>query len=526
MFLLIFRMKWGKIVQTSLIFCGESMTREVESDQIELGQTAIAQIQFNPKSRDDIPKILRGLQYLYLTDSIREPIFKLLEEKILPSVNKKNGRPGLSLWKILVMGVLRLDLNCDYDRLEELVNHHDTVRQMLGHADLFDKTPYHFQTIKDNVRLLTPELLEGINQIIVKAGHALLGKKKENERLRGRCDSFVVETNVHYPTDINLLYDAVRKVIQLTAQLSERYELSDWRQQAYNVKQVKKQLRITQKKKRLTGKSEDQRTKNEKAVKQAHQEMIKLSQRFLQKSEATCHRLMESQSLRVSDLGLLEGIHHFSNHAQRQINQITRRVLYGEIIPHAEKVFSLFQPHTEWISKGKIGVPVELGVRVCVLEDQHQFILTHRVMERETDAHVAVPMVTKTKAAFPALSSCSFDKGFHSPENQEMLSEQLAVVALKRKGKLSQKAKAIETSEAFTKARYKHAAIESAINALEVHGLDKCRDHGIDGFKRYVALAIVARNIHRVGAILYRKEQAKIARQIKRCRNGTFLLAA
>jgi len=77
----------------------------------------------------------------------------------------------MSLWKIFVMGVLRLDLNCDYDRLQELVNQHRTVRQMLGHPDIFDTELYNMQTIKDNVRLLTPELLAQINELIVKAGH-------------------------------------------------------------------------------------------------------------------------------------------------------------------------------------------------------------------------------------------------------------------------------------------------------------------------------------------------------------------
>ena len=161
------------------------MARDIESPQLEIGQTAIAQIQFDPKSRDDILKILRGLQYIYLTDTIREPIFTLLEEQILPDVDKKNGRPGMSLWKILVLGVLRLDLNGDYDRLAELVNQHKTVRQMLGHESIFDETYYHLQTIKDNVRLLTPALLEAINERIVKAGHELLSKKNETHRCVG-----------------------------------------------------------------------------------------------------------------------------------------------------------------------------------------------------------------------------------------------------------------------------------------------------------------------------------------------------
>jgi len=152
---------------------------------MEIGESSIASIKLDSKSRDDIPKILRGLQYIYTTKSIREPIFHLLEEKISPHVNKENGRPGMSLWKILVMGVLRLDLNCDYDRLQELVNQHRTVRQMLGHPDFFDTESYNMQTIKDNVRLLTPELLSDINELIVKAGHELLGKKKKTNRCVG-----------------------------------------------------------------------------------------------------------------------------------------------------------------------------------------------------------------------------------------------------------------------------------------------------------------------------------------------------
>lgn len=503
------------------------MTREVIQPQMDLGQTAIANITFSPKSRDDIPKILKGLQYIYVTECVREPIFQLLEEKILPDVNKQNGRPGLSLWKILVMGVLRLDLNCDYDRVEELVNHHDTVRQMLGHADRFDKAPYHFQTIKDNVCLLAPELLEEINIIIVKAGHGLLGKKKESEVLRGRCDSFVVETDVHFPTDISLLYDAVRKVIQLTAKLSFDHGLSGWRQFTYNVKQIKKQTRIAQQKKRVSGKTEVQKAKCDKTMKQAHRELIDLSRSFLNKSLETLRKITISDSkLSLGDTALIADIRQYSDHAQRQMNQTERRILLGETIPHEEKVFSIFQPHTEWICKGKAGVPVELGLRVCVFEDQHQFILHHRVMEKETDDQVAVAMTMAAKAAFANLYSCSYDKGFHSPKNQEVLLQHIDVIALKRKGKLSKIAKEAQHSETFKQAHHKHSAVESAINALEVHGLDKCPDHGLDGFKRYVALAIVARNIHRIGAIIDKKDKARLARTKQRCRDGTSKLAA
>jgi IS5 family transposase len=400
---------------------------------------------------------------------------------------------------------MRLDLNIDYDHLLELVNHHDTLREMLGHGD-FDKSPYHFQTLKDNVSLLTPTLLDEINQLIVGAGHELV-KKKDGEALRGRCDSFVVETDVHFPTDINLLFDAMRKVITLTAQWCDSHDVSDWRQHKYNVRHVKRLMRTAQNTKRSKAQSEEQQKKNAARIMVAHQEYLDVAQHYLDKAKATLAMFAQRGYASQFDVVAKLEIEGFMYHAKRQIDQTKRRVIRGETIAHDEKVFSIFEPHTEWISKGKAGVPVELGVKVCILEDQHQFILHHRVMEKKTDDQVTVSMVTETRKRFPKLNACSFDKGFHSPENQTALKEQLELVALPRKGKLSQQAQAVEHSEEFIKARRAHSAVESAINALEVHGLDMCRDHGIDGFKRYVALAVVTRNIHRIGAILWKREQ-------------------
>jgi transposase, IS5 family len=503
------------------------MVRLVKNPQMEFGEVDISQIQLDPKSRDDIPQILKGLQHLYVHPEIREEVFALLEKHIAPNVNKKNGRPGMALWKIFVLGVLRLDLNCDYDRLQNLANSHIEIRQMLGHTDLFDENRYFYQmqTLKDNVSLLTPELLDEINQVVVRAGHIVL-KKKENEVLRGRSDSFVVETDVHYPTDINLLWDAMRKTITLTARICEDYEMSDWRQYRYNIRQMKRLMRIAQSKKRRSGRTEEQKQKIKKEIKQAHQEYIQVAQHYLNKAVITLGKIERKGILKISDLVLMEEIRNFITHAHRQIDQIDRRVLQEQVIPHDEKCFSIFEPHTEWVSKGKAGVPVEFGVRVCVIEDQYQFILHHRVMEKQTDDQVAVSMVQEAQQRFPNLRIVSFDKGFHSPENQQVLSELLDVVALPRKGRLSQAAREIEESDVFRYARRKHAAVESGINALEVHGLDRCLDHGIEGFKRYVALAIVARNIQRLGAILQKQDRDKLERKRKKYLRQHLKLAA
>lgn len=482
--------------------------RVIQNAQMQMGEVDISRIRFDPKSRDDIPRMLRGLQYIYTTLSLREKVFALLEEKIAPKINKRNGRPGMTLWRILVCGLVRIDLNGDYDRLHELVNHHDTLRQMLGHGS-FDETCYHYQTLQDNVGLLTPELIDEINQLVVSEGHVLV-KKKADATLRGRCDSFVVETNVHYPTDITLLWDAMRKVITLTARLCERVACTSWRQHAYNLRHLKRLLRAAQSKKRR--KTADP---HQSAMIKAHQELINVAGAYLDRARATLRGLERQGGLDLCDILLMQQIDYFMKHAVRQIDQTRRRVLLGETIPHHEKVFSIFEPHTEWIVKGKAGVPVELGLKVCVMEDQYQFLLHHQVMQQQTDDQVAVSMVEQTKKRFPHFIACSFDRGFHSPRNQVALKERLEHVALPRKGKLSKIAQEIEHSEEFITTHRKHSAVESAINALEVHGLDRCPDRGIHAFKRYVALAILARNIHRIGDLLAQQEKKRLLRKQK-----------
>ena len=491
--------------------------RQVIEPQMQLGETDIGAVDIDPKSRDDIPQLLRGLQHLYITPTIRDAVFELLEEVVptrqgnnssnpseatLEKVATDTGRPGMSQWNILVLGTLRLGLNADYDRIQELANQHTTLRQILGHSDWADNTYYELQTLKDNVRLFTPELLGRINQIVVQAGHQAL-KKSPDDAIVGRCDSFVVETHVHFPTDINLLLDAIRQVINISAGLADVHAIKGWRQQLHHQRQFKKQYRKVQRLKHSTSKDETKKQQKKAEIEEAHRDYIALAHTHLDRAEQ-----LRAQ-LNLGDINTTAPrlpLDTFMAHAKRQIDQIERRVLKGEVIPHEEKVFSLYQPHTEWISKGKAGVPVELGLRVCVVEDRDRFILHHLVMEKQTDEKVAVEMVDETKKRYPTLRAISMDKGFHSRANQEALKERLDCVVLPKKGRLSQADKERESSEEFVALRRQHSAVESAINALEIHGLDTCPDHGIAGFNRYVALAVVARNIQRLGAVLRQQE--------------------
>ncbi len=485
--------------------------RKVKEQQMKFGEVDIATVEFDLRSRDEIPKLLMGLQHIYCTPEIREKVFKILADIVPEDVDNKNGRPGMELWKILVLGTIRLNCNWDYDKLQEIANNHMTLRKMLGHGYFDSETKYALQTLKDNVSLLTPEVLDEVNQVVVKVGYNLVCKKKDEE-LKGKCDSFVVETNVHYPTDINLLFDAIRKVITLTAMICSKVGFSDWRQSRHNIRNIKKLFNKVRKMKHSTSKDKKKQAKKEQAIIEAHLAYMDFNKSFLERAENTLLMLREKGFVKEEKLKEIE---RYVYHARRQINQIRRRLIEGETIPHNEKVFSIFEEHTEWISKGKAGVPFELGLRVCILKDQFGFILFHMVMHNQTDDKVVVHMVQEAKKRFSNLNGCSFDKGYYSPYNLTELKKLLDSVTLPKKGKLSAANKKIEYSEEFIRERKKHPAIESAINALENHGLDICPDHGTDGFDRYVALAVTARNIQILGNIIQEKELRKQKRRKK-----------
>ncbi|MCU7913480.1 MAG: ISNCY family transposase, partial [Candidatus Thiodiazotropha sp. (ex Lucinoma aequizonata)] len=120
--------------------------RKVINPQLQIGEQDIGAIRLDPKSRDDIPQILLELQHIYITSEVRGLVFAILEE-VLPEhtsegengkTDPDTGRPGMSQWQILVLGILRLGLNTDYDRIQELANQHNTLRKMLGHSDWAD----------------------------------------------------------------------------------------------------------------------------------------------------------------------------------------------------------------------------------------------------------------------------------------------------------------------------------------------------------------------------------------------------
>ena len=462
------------------------------------GSIPIEDIRLNAKSRDDTPALLIGLQAIYKDEALRNELFALLDKHILPDRRRDTGRPGMELWSILVMGVLKQGLRCDYDRLQNLVNGHIKIRQMLGHGPL-DESEYEIQNIRDNVELMTPELLREAGQLIARTD-TKLSRKKPGAALVGRCGSFVAETDVHHPTDFNLLRDSIRCLLRETARACGEFGVSGWRQWKHCRGNVEALQRRVNKSQKWQSWPDDVRA------------YLSASSKIADKVEASL------ATLRVGDCpeAALDQIARLLRHARRFADQIDRRVLRGDKIPHGEKVLSIFEEHTRWIVKGKAGKKVELGVPVCVVEDGNGFALDHEIMWSGGDADVAAPLVKRCLKAFPNLRGCSFDRGFHSPSNRKTLDGLLELNALPKKGRKSAAKREREAEPAFAAARRKHSGVESTINSLEHRGLDRVRLRGPDGFERAVGLSVLAFNVHRTGQILRERERKRMQLERKR----------
>jgi IS5 family transposase len=469
--------------------------------QFKLGQDALSKIKLDYTSRDDITKLLLGIQSISLNKEGRAKIFQILEKTIIV---KSIGRSGMSLWRIFVLGLLRQVINADYDRICNLANNHAELRKFLGHGMIDYNDRYSLQSIKDNISLLTEGALEEINIVIVQLGHKILDSRL-TKQLSVKTDSFVVKSNVHYPTDTSLLFDAMKFLINLIGTLANKKEMPGWREYKCCIRKIKTLKRKASSIRRSTSKKEEVTIKRERLIEETHMELMILCQSMLSKLNSTIALLKRSDCIKAEQVALFD---EFKVHANRQIDQINRRIILKEIIPHSEKVFSLFNPFTEWVSKGKAGVPVELGLKVSILTDHHGFILAHRAMEQEQDVDVAIPMITKAKENFANLYSASFDRGYYSPANQEELSTLVSKLILPKKGKVSQKEQdKIQGDQEYRKLRKKHSAVESNINSLEHHALDRCPDRGIERFKKYVSMSVVAHNIHQIGVLVQRKIQ-------------------
>jgi len=475
--------------------------------QLSLGAVPIEKVEIPTKSRDEMPPVLAALQWIFVTPEVSQEVFELLEKSII-SPKKSTGRPGMDLWHILVLGVIRMTLDANYDRLHYVANTDSLTRQLLGQP-AFDMTlKFNISTIKDNIPLMTEELLEQVNNIVVKHGHKVIKKKDEGYEIK--IDSYVFETNVHFPTDLNLALDCARKCIVLTSRISESYGVPGWRKSKNWTSRLKGLALYCARSCRSGGKNKTTRVRG--AVEAYLKKLYQLEEKVSQ-SIADLHQ----RPLTYLDLVKLEEIEEYHTLLIKHIFLIYDRLILGKTIAQEDKLYSIFEQHTEWINKGKTRPNVELGRRLLIATDQYGLIHDYKIMTGGNEAAEVIPLVDRlfNKLGENSIVSLSSDKGFSKMEDRELLDLFIPKVVMPKKGKLSKKEKERQSQKEWKHLSNKHSAVESNINCLEHHGLDRCPDKGERAYHRYVGFGVLAYNLHKIGNALQavRKEAEK--RQLK-----------
>jgi hypothetical protein len=471
--------------------------RERFDAQLRIGSIPISEIKIPTKSRDEFPPYLRAVQEIYNNPEISTAIFDLVEKAVCKK-DSRNGRPGMNLWTIFVLAGARMCLGTDYDRLHYLANSDSLLRKMLGYCDAFvDDDDISLQTIKDNVTLLDDETLKGINDVLVQMGHGLL-KKKETDLLLIKVDSYVLESNVHFPTDCNLLWDSSRKSLDMIGKLLLKNPmLEGWRKRNKWRKELKTKSLILSRTQASSAKGKEER------VEKATNAYLEVARNLAQKIETF---VMETEFNYAKEESILLNLCYFQSMMIKHIDLVHRRLILKEKIPAGEKIFSIFETYTEWITKGKMRPSVELGKRVNFTTDQFHLIIDWEISNHTADVDMLIPLVDRLIAKYE-IQSLSADKGYFKKEYRDLIAEFISQVVIPKKGKLSVAEREIESAPIFCKTRYGHSAIESNINEAEHRGLDRCKDKGYKGFEKYVGLGVIAYNLKRLGEYLLEKDR-------------------
>jgi IS5 family transposase len=471
--------------------------RKPFSDQQRLDCNSITGVKLNLNCRDEIVPILVALQHIYAKPKVRDAILKLIEQDVNGDSRQDIGREGFDYWQILVLAAVRLGCNLNYDKLQDLAEQHRALRHMMGIGDWDNETSFNWRRIRDTVTLIKPETIGKISELIVGEGHRL----DPAAATKVRADSFVVETNIHFPSESSLILDGISRILPLCVAICLQLGMPGWRQHEHLLKKIKNIVRA------ISRISSSKSPTSKKRLKKEYRRLLKQARRILNRAEELVNQLPD-QDADVVALCRITDLQRYISLTQQVCSTAHRRMIEGETVPNADKIFSIFETHTQLYRRGKAGEPNQFGRLVMVYEDAAGFISHHFILPRDAqDAEVVVEQTRIVQALHHnRIKEASFDRGFYSPENEQELRTILKHPCLPKKAVSEYVEQCKTASIRFRTARQRHPGIESAIGALQSgNALERCRDHTEIGFERYVALGILGRNLHVLGKLLIQR---------------------
>ena len=409
--------------------------------------------------------------------------------------NPNSGRNGLTPSQVLRGLVLMRVKNWDLRELRERIADGYVLRLF---ADFRgdQKVPKH-DAFSRSFNRLTPQTMRKVNDVVVKAAVAM--DLEDGNQLR--VDTTVVQTDIHHPTDATLLWDVVRVLTRLVHRLFEALgrKLRGFSDRTRAARRRMQELQRMSSKERQT-----------QQVPTYHQ-LVALAEEVVTAARAILAQVKKARTTsivkEISIHALRKEIEHYCQLGDRVLNQTRRRVFDGETVPADEKVYSIFQDHTDMIKRGKVQTPVEFGHKVLLAESARGLISHYEVLDgNPTDAQHVQPVLKNHRETFGhGPEALGADRGFFSEQNLEVCKQEGVKIPCIPQcgGQKTPERAAYEKSAAFKMMQRFRAGIEGRISVLfRGRGMKRCRNHGRDHFELFVGGAVLANNLLRIADLI------------------------
>jgi transposase, IS5 family len=432
-------------------------------------------------------------EHAELVEKVRRDLAKGLKQP-------HTGRNGLTAQQTLRSLTLMRVKNWDYRELRERIADGYTLRRF---------TDFHSQSVPQHdafnraFNRLTPATLQAVNDAVVRAAVTL--GLEDGKKLR--ADSTVVETDIHHPTDNTLLWDSVRVVTRLVERLRKLLPagIGGFTNRSRSARRRMQEIQ------RMTSQQRGHRQVDK------YRQLIGIAEQVVADARGV---LQKTKNVRVGWLreitiqSLRREIEQYCGLADRVIDQSRRRVLEGQPVANAQKVFSIFEPHTDLIKRGKILKDIEFGHKVFLAESARGLITQYRVLDGnpsdQDQVKAALDRHQKTFRRSPEL--CSLDRGFFSEKNLVLCQRAgVKMVCVPQcGGKKTPEREAYENSPVFKKGQRFRAGIEGRISVLfRGRGMKRCLAEGRQRFELLVGAAVLANNLMVIAQLLIQKQKRR-----------------
>lgn len=411
------------------------------------------------------------------------------------------GRSGLTAPEVLRSLTLMRVKNWDYRELRERIADGYTLRQF---THFYSQCVPKHDAFHRAFNRLTPETVQAINDQVVAAAVDL--GIEDGKKLR--VDTTVVETDIHYPTDSTLLWDTVRVITRLVGRLNEALPEGI---QGFTIR-TRSARRRMQEIQRMTPKQRhDQQVSK-------YRDLIRVAEQVVQNARAVLRKTKGARGPDVIDdiviKALREDIEHYCRLGDRVISQARRRVIEGQQVPTEEKLYSIFETHTDLIKRGKADKPVEFGHKVFLAESARGLITQYRVLDGNPpdEIHVNPSLQCHRQLFSRAPELYSSDRGFFNEDNlQRGHAAGVTLVCIpQRGGRKTPARQAQEKSQAFKQGQRFRAGIEGRISVLfRGRGIKRCLAQGRERFELLVGAAVLANNLMKIADALIKKQKRR-----------------